>query len=381
MKKLLLGAFICICTLNLFAQEPLMVLTERISDDGLEYEKYLYNPDDLMKEKQVLYSDGLEAKEIYHFDANNRVVKLDGHQILDGEWTHTYYVDYTYDANGNKTSRTNYNSFGGSTFELGGIYEYEYQNNRRIGWSLTMMNEIVEQGELLYDGNGRLTEEVAQNSWWGEPMENAWRTVYSYGENDVLDKAQQYYWSGSSWIISSTDLFYYDSNDNCIKWEHLSDNIVTNKYEYEYNLDYNRNELVLPNSPEDEAEPFRWVQYNNQMVLSHWYTQDDNGDLVYICDFLYNYTPYGTMGIQENNFAHASFLVYPNPATEQITILSEGVQIKNISVIDMSGKTVMKQKAGNNNTFQLNVSNLASGTYVVQGVTSKGSVSKTIVVK
>lgn len=380
MKKLLLSIFTVICTGSVFSQEPLMVLTERVSDDELEYEKYIYNSDFLMKEKQVLYSDGVEAKEIFHFDEENQVVKLDGHQILNGEWKHTYYVDYLYDANGNKISRINYNSFGGPTFEEGGIYEYQYENNRRIGWSLTMANELVEQGELLYDGNGRLIEEAAQNSWGGEPMENAWRIVYSY-ENDVLDMTQQYYWSGSSWIIASTDKFYYDSNDNCIRWDHLSDNTVTNRFEYEYNTEYHRDELVLPNSPEDEIEPFRWVQYNNQLVLSHWYTIDDNNELIYICDFLYNYTPYDVMGMTDNTFAHSSFMVYPNPAAEKITIMSDRIPIKNLFVTDMSGKTVIKKMSVNKSKMELDVSHLPPGNYLVQGVTSKGTSTKKIIVR
>lgn len=379
MKKLLIGAFLCFYSASLLAQEPLMVLTEKISDDELEYEKYFYNSDFLMDEKLVLYSDGIEAKEIYHYNSDNQIIKIDGHQKINNQWVHTYYVDYFYDADGNISSRANYNSFGTGVFELGGIYEYDYEDNRRVAWRLFMSNNLVGQGSLIYDNDGKLLEEIGLSGWSGT-LENEWREAYVYNQNGLLDRTEQYFWNGSSWSQSATDQFYYDAQDNCVKWEHLADNLVTNKFEYEYSFDYTKEELILPSSPEDGYEPFRWISYRNQLVLSHWYTLDDNDVLIYICDFLYNYTPIDLMGVADNNFAHTRFSVFPNPASHQVTLLSEGAEIKNISVIDMTGKTVIPNTRVNNNNFQLDVSNLAPGAYVIKGLTSKGSLNRKIIV-
>lgn len=383
MKKVLLGAFAFALSANLSAQnpEPVMMLIDRTSDDGLEYEKYFYNSDLLMNEKQVLYSDGIEAKEIFNFNTGHQVTKLEGFQLMDGEWKNTYYIDYAYDADGNKISRTNYNSFGGPDFTLGGIYDYQYDNNRRVSWQLTMMDELVEQGQLIYDGEGRLTEEIGQDTWATGQMEDSWKIIYTYNTNGALQKANHYYWTGSSWDAFSTDQFFYDADGNCTKWEHSSNGAVTNKFEYEYETQYQREELVLPTSPEDDADPFRWVEYKNQMVLSHWYTLNDDDELIYICDFIYNYTPVGGMGVSDMNGAEAGFMIYPNPAKDQITVLSEGAELKNITVTDMTGRVVMKNSAVNKSSVRLDISQLAPGVYVVQGNTSKGNVSKRIVVK
>ncbi|RAR75655.1 T9SS type A sorting domain-containing protein [Flavobacterium aciduliphilum] len=63
-----------------------------------------------------------------------------------------------------------------------------------------------------------------------------------------------------------------------------------------------------------------------------------------------------------------SFQIYPNPVTTILNINSNENEIEEISVIDLMGKVMLKQK---NNFNQINVQNLASGIYFLS-VTSSG---------
>lgn len=77
-----------------------------------------------------------------------------------------------------------------------------------------------------------------------------------------------------------------------------------------------------------------------------------------------------------------NFTIYPNPATNKVTILAEKPinQLLNLKVFDMLGTLVLNQKIDSNETT-FNISTLAAGTYVVSltnSVSGRVSVSKLI---
>lgn len=383
MKKAILCVLACVLGANTFAQNStaLFALTDKTSDDNLEYEKYFYTSDLLLDKKEILYSDGMQAKDVLHYNADKLVSKLDGYQVLNGDWKKVYYIDYSYDPNGHKLSRINYNNFGGTDFTLGGIYQYQYENNRRTSWTLQMMGKLVEQGTLHYSNDGKIQEEIGQDSWSTGSMENSWKVTYTYNSNGSLQKTTQYFWTGADWNVFSLDQFFYDTIGNCTKWEHLTDGMVTNRFEYEYDTSYTRDQLLLPSSPEDETEPVRWVETKNKMTRSHWHTQNDVGTLIYVCDFIYNYTPLANMAVAETDVIDDGLFIYPNPASDKITIQSENQPIKNLVILDLSGRMVQRNSNINKNNAIVDVSNLKAGTYILQTTTSKKIKSKKIIVK
>src|SRR5690606_973471 len=70
-----------------------------------------------------------------------------------------------------------------------------------------------------------------------------------------------------------------------------------------------------------------------------------------------------------DNAVKSSLKVYPNPATDIVTVSADR-KIENITVIDMSGKKVQSFKADK----QINVSSLAKGTYILQVYYGGGAV-------
>ena len=72
----------------------------------------------------------------------------------------------------------------------------------------------------------------------------------------------------------------------------------------------------------------------------------------------------------------AGLQIYPNPATDVVNI-SAKQEIKNINIIDLSGKRVKSLIPSN----QINVSSLAKGTYILQVLYVNGSVENTKLMK
>ena len=158
------------------------------SSDGYEYESYSYNDENLLIATEILTSDGISTIDSLIYNEFNQIIQLNTYQLIDNNYVHVTKIDYTYDENGNRTSRANYNSFGGSDIELGGIYQYTYDNNLRTGWELIFIGNVIERAVLTYNDAGKLIAETVQSGWGNGPFENSWRLRYVYNDNGSLDR-------------------------------------------------------------------------------------------------------------------------------------------------------------------------------------------------
>lgn len=125
-----------------------------------------------------------------------------------------------------------------------------------------------------------------------------------------------------------------------------------------------------------------WVYTNNSIPAGFWLTDAagnslisetwgySNGIAFSNIDYYINVTSNGngseSMGI-DNAIEEASFSIYPNPATDRLNIVC-GDAIREVNILDMSGRTVMTYGSNNN----INISSLAAGVYVVRVVTENG---------
>lgn len=82
------------------------------------------------------------------------------------------------------------------------------------------------------------------------------------------------------------------------------------------------------------------------------------------------------LGVSDVTANKAKLTAFPNPAVDVVNLKSSK-DIKEIAIIDLSGKIVKREKSNG----QVNVSNLAKGTYVAQAVYVDGSVENTKVIK
>lgn len=73
--------------------------------------------------------------------------------------------------------------------------------------------------------------------------------------------------------------------------------------------------------------------------------------------------------------------VFPNPAKNEVQVLSQDANIQNIAVYDARGLMVLQLNTLNSTTERLNISNLAAGLYLIQVNTDKGMKTERLVVR
>lgn len=86
----------------------------------------------------------------------------------------------------------------------------------------------------------------------------------------------------------------------------------------------------------------------------------------------------GAAGVNENLMTSLS--VYPNPANDVVNVTNaENILVNGITVTDLNGRTVKSSKFDGVANAQINISDLASGVYMMTVSSDKGSMTKKIV--
>lgn len=87
-----------------------------------------------------------------------------------------------------------------------------------------------------------------------------------------------------------------------------------------------------------------------------------------------------TSVLSTSEFLDSKFSVSPNPANDFITVSnSDNILVSGISITDLNGRVVKQNSYSNVSDIQVNVSDLASGMYMMNITSDKGSVTKKIV--
>lgn len=83
-----------------------------------------------------------------------------------------------------------------------------------------------------------------------------------------------------------------------------------------------------------------------------------------------------------NEWISSKFNVYPNPTTNVVNITnSENMLVNQITIYDVTGKQLSTKNFNNETEIQLNVENLASGTYLLHLQTNQGMAVKKLIKK
>ena len=78
--------------------------------------------------------------------------------------------------------------------------------------------------------------------------------------------------------------------------------------------------------------------------------------------------------------ATSDVYVYPNPASDLINILIQGVDVTALRMMDVQGRTVKILDAGKQTVITVPVSDLAAGVYFLEAETATGTITKKIVI-
>lgn len=138
-----------------------------------------------------------------------------------------------------------------------------------------------------------------------------------------------------------------------------------------YNIDSQTWDMLINDNPAVSAYPFEFgPQVFIELAGLDFYSASSN-NIMYVDDVtLYN----GDITIGVDEFSADKFSVYPNPVKDMLNIKSS-VAVDNVTVYDLLGKVVLQENPGKISPA-INVSNLASGSYLVK--VTIGDSSKTV---
>ncbi len=339
------------------------------SSDYLDYTEFHYNKDNKLFWNYVITPDSpynLEIVDTLRYDDRGNIIKIETFQMLNGDWFPCCIVDYTYDDNNNRTSRTNYNNFG-SGFEIQGIYTYTYdENNRLVYHEMTLAGFMFERCNYQYNTGGNIVEQLFEQyeSWTGNWV-NSSKTTWEYNTDGYISRINYLFWENNTWDLSNHTLITYDAKGNCHSRTYYSGSTIADRIVYTYDLNGPIEQVIMPEHPEPfyrEAD-----QYKNRPLSYTWETVNDNGQLIYVCDFNFSYEDVNITGVKGN--ANDNFIsIFPNPAHESVTVNVPG--LKKVEITDMKGTCVRTADAAGNQ-LRIGIQDLPAGVYFVRAFDGK----------
>lgn len=349
------------------------LLTDRVSSDRYEVKHFFYDQNDRVIAVKDSAGDPtygtVQVIDSMTYDAQNRVTRDDGYQLLNGAWKHVYYVNYVFDADGNLVERTNFNSFGSDSFEQGGVYEYVYENGRRVSHEMYFgdHNALGERCFYQYDAQGRLVSETYLQGYVS--IDTTMKITYAYDASGRKTDLRYFYYEYPNWSPDRWETFVYDAAGNCV--EHSVKNSLgqyTDRRFYEYNSTIPSSEVSMPYYIPEMMLPEAFDDANMR-VLEHWFTLDVDYVLQYICDYAYLYN-----GVLMNveNLEMPDLSVSPNPTSGLLKINADGRVMQSASLYDLSGRLVNTYVV-NDATTTINLSEVPAGIYLLKMLLEDGS--------
>lgn len=280
------------------------------------------------------------------YNANVKITETLTQQNNNG-WDDASRILYTYNGNGYEEDRT-------------------YQNYSNNMWVNLLKSEHT------YDGNGNITQTISylwdsNNSLWMQSD----RTISTYMGNVVVEELFEYYDElGGSWLTNGRTVYTLNGNN---QHETQTDQEWVNggwmddeKIQITYNgngdialtekFDWNDN-----TNSWDPASKNDYI-YNNDMQLYQTISQAwINNSWLNVGRFTHTYGPYQSVEELGVNRLH----VYPNPASDIITVNLENTGQSIATIFNAEGKVVDRQVlSGKINTLPLG--RLPIGNYFIQ---------------
>ncbi len=375
-----------VATLNLRPAEKMAMATDynyRLAsyntDDNYIDCSYSYDSQHRLIAVHELVPSEYELIDSVRYNEQNQLVRLDGYQRMGNIWMNVYFIEYTYNAQGLIASRSNYNNFDG-IFELGGTYDYTYNEaGQIIHTELTMSDIVYQTGDYEYE-NGLLATEIWSYSnpfSQSDEFEPAERMSYTYNNDGNLSLIVYELYDGiSTWSLYGRRTYTYNEQGNCTEihaYDASGSETERSIFTYDNRL---LEETLMPWNPEI-TRPQTFNNKNIYTVEEYW-ALDVDFVLQYVCDYEYNY-----VGINEGvglaEVEQLPLTITPNP-TENIIVLSglaEGTH--QMEIIDMAGRIVMSDNVSNSK--QIDLSDLQKGCYLVKVMNNQNLYTSKVVLK
>lgn len=170
-----------------------------------------------------------------------------------------------------------------------------------------------------------------------------------YSEDGVL-------WNLPSQISSSVP---YNQDQEILKqwnFEDLPDGLEIARNDFIDSLQGNRNPFI------DNPEFVCYIDFTDMTHIPEGCEEDN------------------TVGLIKHDSLH-SLNIYPNPASDKISVDSPGTDIKNYKFYNLTGNIVIEKHVNNLQSIDIDISSLRKGFYLIEITTERESITKKILVK
>lgn len=303
--------------------------------------------------------------------------------------------------------------------------QFFYDNQGHLAYTTSNTSYYKEKIEYIYNNQGRVEEEreyelsgeewiptyktafdydkdgnisiAVEQEYEDDVWTNFLKTEYTYTANKLTKVLESRWgWDGDFWSEHDMEEYSYNNAGNCVellmsyKLSYESDWRIDEKYVYEYNsnndciketeYDYDDGQWVIDDLIEYSYDPSipgssiagyddifenMTIKVKSKLVqvVENYY---DDGELEETVTSILYYSK----GAQVPELPTAALTISPNPTSTFLSIRSE--DLRQVEIFSMDGKMVMRLEKG----FEsVNVSVLATGTYLLKATMNDGSVT------
>ncbi len=332
--------------------------------DYLTRNQYSYNSSydeisDFSSQRTGTGWQNFRNKKNYVYNANHKLLEVT-YEKWTGSWADDAKDICTYNASGNILSKLQQSLIGSS-------------------WVNTH-NSLY-----TYTGNNLTTALVQFWNMTSASWTNMSRTTYTYNTGDQLTDAVNEDWIAGAWQNSTKLTNHIYSGVDLISHEILAWDVTTSTFNplQKTNFTYNAAHDVT------NAAILYWnnatASWGNIMKIDYTYDAHRNklteismiwdaGSATWKNDTkTLNYYTTGTVGVYEPA-DRSDIRVYPNPATESITVSIPGSEASTLIITDLSGKTVLSNEPEKADHLSIDLHALEPGIYFMELKHEQGSV-------
>ena len=266
------------------------------------------------------------SKNIYENNSSGLLETHTYQQWVNNQWRNNSKYTYEYDANNNNINYIN--------------YDWDTINNVWENSSKTIN---------AFDCNNNKTQ-TENFSWNGTNWENFTMSTLNYDANNKLQSIVSEVFYNSTWNYSSMQTYSYNNSGNIesVLNQNFGQNGWYNQNQYEYFYDSNLNL--------EELSIKKWNSTSSTFENNYRY--------------IYTYIQ-GVAGIDKNE-NELEINVFPNPASESITLITPFVNKElTLNIIDIEGKTIASTTT-NNGCFEIKIGTLKKGSYIYSIIGNSG---------
>lgn len=334
---------------------------------------------------------------VYSYNAAGKENGLINAIIASGAWQNNYrMVNYSFDTNDNLLGYELQSWNSGWVSNQKYTYTYDNANNRltelRQFW-LPSANSWKNSTYVTntYDSNHNLLTSIEQqwslsaSLWLNLKRETA---TYNTSNEYTSDVHESWNTVTSSWENFERYLFFYTNGDVTGLVEELYDsNTSTYMAIYKVAYSYDGNHHVV-GSTAQKPNPTTMTWENEERET---YTYDIHGNqITYLAEGWnsgtsawenssrqFDYYSYKTVGLNMTAAQTGQISLYPNPATDNISVLNEtGTEFTSLSIMDINGKRLSEQTLDHITTLRIPVNTLPQGMYLLELKSENGPVYK-----